>query len=569
MLSPQWLHAEIQRNSARFSPDAHYWSEEEKDPSSSDDDSNSSTCLGSWSLLRPTSSKWPRSQDGDVASQSMRDAPPPDIVEPRSTCTPSSTDSRVSLVPQGTAKGAFDQGAFLGEGAYGTVIQATHRIDGSSYALKRIVLDGQEDVAQVLREVQVMAGIPSHRHVVRYHNSWVEAVTAEGLVDQDICPSGASDSSSSLPPSPPSLVSSMDSSSRSLDGFEPPASLPCWDVGSTDSARPLVSHLPAQANIRRYGPVSPPVSVLYIQMELCDGTTLADWLSNEQSGHSSSFGAPGGHDHNDPLDLRLDAVHQVLQGVAHLHSAGVEHRDLSPRNIFRAPTHHLGESGEPCSRWVVGDFTFAQPRGSTEEACAPVGTPLYAAPELGEPQDHVTHDPRPPLGASDVYAAGLIAAEACLGCHTRMETVAVLQDLRHQGRLPSHLQRALGQDLSTLIQRMVVAAPGSRPTMPEVVGVWANALEERRQPRTALRALPIRDVAASFCASQHAMALRSHLVGLLGSRDTAGAELVEQLRGLQDLIAIVLSPKSDREGAEDHDAAPAAPCGMRAADTAL
>jgi len=517
VLSPQWLHAEIQRKaSGRRAPAGpeHWRTGPEPDlPSCSSDEEDVSSCTSQSSSSSSFSSASSRGGcfSGGEAKEAMQEDSFSGIEEP-------------PALPRGTAARTFAQGAFLGEGAFGTVVEARHRVDGKCYALKRVVLGGQDDGIHALREVQTMACLPPHPHVVRYHASWVETMASGGLRNQGILPSGASDAESSCGEDP----------SQSFDDFEPPASLPCWDTS-------LWSESPRSPGSPKCGSHGT-ASVLLIQMELCEGTTLADWLREGANPSREGRSAAEGLVH------RMDAVGQLLQGVAHLHASGVEHRDLSPRNIFRArPTSVAQEDTTPV-RWCVGDFTFATAMHTDESPrdalAAPAGTPLYAAPELAELAE--PNSPRSRFGASDVYSAGLIAAEAFLQCQTRMETVAVLQDLRRGGRLPKHVEDAVGAELVELIGRMVATVPESRPTMLEVLDSWTRAKSATSIARCQSTGAegPIRHLPRMEGAAEHAMALQGHLKQMASAGCHPGAALRQHLVELQELIHDVLASPS-------------------------
>ncbi|XP_016074488.1 PREDICTED: interferon-induced, double-stranded RNA-activated protein kinase isoform X1 [Miniopterus natalensis] len=56
----------------------------------------------------------------------------------------------------------------IGSGAYGHIFKAKHRLDGKTYAVKRVKYD---DNRKAEREVQVLATL-NHPNIVRYYNSW-------------------------------------------------------------------------------------------------------------------------------------------------------------------------------------------------------------------------------------------------------------------------------------------------------------------------------------------------------------------------------------------------------------
>ena len=71
-------------------------------------------------------------------------------------------------------------------------------------------------------------------------------------------------------------------------------------------------------------------AVLFLQMELCDGT-LRKWLDDRNAKVIESGGDPFGKVN---VDENVAIFEQILRGVAYIHENDVVHRDLKPRNIF-------------------------------------------------------------------------------------------------------------------------------------------------------------------------------------------------------------------------------------------
>ena len=70
----------------------------------------------------------------------------------------------------------FQTEAALGKGSFGRVDLARHRVDGWSYAIKRMKYrpsHNKEALDTVLNEIFMLASL-SHPHIVRYHGSWIE-----------------------------------------------------------------------------------------------------------------------------------------------------------------------------------------------------------------------------------------------------------------------------------------------------------------------------------------------------------------------------------------------------------
>ncbi|GAB7338669.1 hypothetical protein MBLNU457_5397t1 [Dothideomycetes sp. NU457] len=82
----------------------------------------------------------------------------------------------------------FEEIRMLGKGGYGTVHQCNHRLDGYSYAVKKIPLassvlyrvqqKGPSELNAILTELRTMAGM-EHPNIVRYYGGWIEWSTAQ------------------------------------------------------------------------------------------------------------------------------------------------------------------------------------------------------------------------------------------------------------------------------------------------------------------------------------------------------------------------------------------------------
>ncbi|MGO9833624.1 MAG: serine/threonine-protein kinase [Polyangiaceae bacterium] len=116
---------------------------------------------------------------------------------------------------------------------------------------------------------------------------------------------------------------------------------------------------------------------------------------------------------------RLSALVQLFAALAHVHAAKLVHGDVTPSNVLlcaRPTWPDSPRSGEP--RVCLIDFGLAtdaeaHTTPSDRETSPPslVGSALYLAPELIEGAPLST--------ASDLYAAGMIAAEVLTGTDPR------------------------------------------------------------------------------------------------------------------------------------------------------
>ncbi|KAL1303474.1 hypothetical protein AAFC00_006855 [Neodothiora populina] len=77
----------------------------------------------------------------------------------------------------------FEEFGMLGKGGYGVVFHVEHKLDGGSYAIKKVPVNhhrirriqqhGQSEMDEILLELRTLARL-SHPNVVRYHTGWIE-----------------------------------------------------------------------------------------------------------------------------------------------------------------------------------------------------------------------------------------------------------------------------------------------------------------------------------------------------------------------------------------------------------
>lgn len=72
----------------------------------------------------------------------------------------------------------FEVLSHIGKGAYGDVLKVRNILDNRQYAIKRILLPARSKqfYKKMTREVELLSRL-NHENVVRYYNSWVEAVS--------------------------------------------------------------------------------------------------------------------------------------------------------------------------------------------------------------------------------------------------------------------------------------------------------------------------------------------------------------------------------------------------------
>ncbi|KAJ8522132.1 hypothetical protein ON010_g17734 [Phytophthora cinnamomi] len=240
-------------------------------------------------------------------------------------------------------------------------------------------------------------------------------------------------------------------------------------------------------------------------------SNLSAWLRSsieERSAWSNTSAK-----HLEGLRLFLGAV----QGVAHMHSYGVIHRDLKPDNIFiHGDVAKIGDFG--LSKSVFADSSSdgsVSPRERLQELglsegdhTTALGTFTYASPEqLGYrfSSSNVLKNAATRLKSakysikSDIFALGVILLELCCPFSTMMERSQVLTGVRH-GVVPQKAREHFPMEME-LVLRMTSIDPGERPTSEEVCEQLrkiiaassttvtpASALEELRELQAKLAA---------------------------------------------------------------------------------
>ncbi|NWX57699.1 E2AK1 kinase, partial [Promerops cafer] len=171
--------------------------------------------------------------------------------------------------------------------------------------------------------------------------------------------------------------------------------------------------------------------MLHIQMQLCE-ISLWDWIADRNkrcNKRSEDISSPY---HLVDVRWTMKIFQEVVEGVCYIHSMGVMHRDIKPRNIFLHGSGHqvkIGDFGLACKDllWDGADQWFQTERINGLMHTSGVGTCLYASPEQlqGSHYDF----------KSDMYSMGVILLELFQPFGTEMERTEVLTHLR-TGEIP-------------------------------------------------------------------------------------------------------------------------------------
>lgn len=202
--------------------------------------------------------------------------------------------------------------------------------------------------------------------------------------------------------------------------------------------------------------------MLYIQMQLCE-RSLKDWISERNSKPKEEQISRCPYACVD-AEHTLSLLRHILEGVEYIHSRGIMHRDLKPRNIFLhgADCHvRIGDFGLACRDILVeGHKSTTSPRsGKDSSHTSGVGTFVYAAPEQLKGSHYDSK--------SDMYSIGVLALELFQPFGTEMERVRTLGDLR-EGKIPD-LFCHRWPVLTKYITKLTSKEPSVRPTASQLL----------------------------------------------------------------------------------------------------
>lgn len=179
------------------------------------------------------------------------------------------------------------------------------------------------------------------------------------------------------------------------------------DETQPESSAHLVSRSP------KYDP-----RTMYIQMEFCEKSTLRTAIDDNLYSNTERL-------------WRL--FREIIEGLAHIHSQGMIHRDLKPVNIFLDSRDQvkIGDFGLATTSFLAlqQNLEVHSSQNRTEIGSShtgQVGTALYVAPELMGKAANSKYNQK-----VDLYSLGIIFFEMCHRTFsTGMERVETLAALR-------------------------------------------------------------------------------------------------------------------------------------------
>jgi eukaryotic-like serine/threonine-protein kinase len=243
----------------------------------------------------------------------------------------------------------------------------------------------------------------------------------------------------------------------------------------------------------------------YFATEFVEGQTLEQWL-----------GRSGAHP---DLEVALEIIDGICDGVAAIHAANTVHRDLKPGNVL------LDTKLRP----HIADLGLAMLcRDDVEIGPEVVGTPAYMAPEIAFATDFAPAAP----SLADVYS---------LGCMT-YEVVTARPPFEAEGHGPSPVGLILQHRIGTVTPPSLVR-PGLSPELDAVIlRALAKDPAKRTQSVTAFQRELMEARAATSSSSVRILVADDH----------------DDFRGALQIILAIEFPGADIECVEDGTSALAA-----------
>ncbi|CAH0550069.1 unnamed protein product [Brassicogethes aeneus] len=331
----------------------------------------------------------------------------------------------------------FEEVEYIAGGGFGQVFLVRHKLDGTSYAMKKIPIrcEGIDAVRSYLSEVKTFASL-NHSNIVQYKAAWLEIV--QGCYNNNAIKTNRETQNSKTSHVDDEYVFSKDvtlsfSERQSQDtdfeiDFERSLSNIRNLTLTTKSRTNLTKDKSKSASdinalckvnfnkIQELRIIKKPMkwATLYIQMALCQ-STLKQWLEKRNEIERNSKGALVPiNNQKVRFKTNMEILMQLLKGIEYIHSKGIVHHDIKPSNVFIQPDDGNNVLVQ------LGDFGLACPLQSARHTLA-FGTKLYAAPEqlAGEC-----------VAKSDLYSLGIVLYELVETFHTDMERVGSVTELR-------------------------------------------------------------------------------------------------------------------------------------------
>jgi eukaryotic translation initiation factor 2-alpha kinase 4 len=405
---------------------------------------------------------------------------PPPVVQPNiNLTTPINTTTHSRLDTE------FEMMNYIGKGAFGDVLKVRNILDNRQYAIKRIPLSSMNKqlFKKMTREVELLSRL-NHENVVRYYNSWLETQIAPipELEDSD------DDEGLSSKHKKKGLVRTHSGQNvvvlHSTDDEDSLGKIG-WNAFISDSSDEddddWIEFEDSKGRVTKYDDddeaqdsrsdrdgkgdgtiVQRKNTILYIQMEYCDKSTLRSAIDS------------GLYQDRERIQKLF---REMVEGLSHIHQQGMIHRDLKCENIFLDSKDHvkIGDFGLATTNVLALQYqnnetnqSLQLPKVSYGDShTGQVGTALYCAPELSQNACKSTYNQK-----VDLYSLGIIFFEMCHAPFgTGMERIQTLLQLRQpEIVIPKEmLEDGNRKSEVKIIRWLLDHIPGNRPTSEELL----------------------------------------------------------------------------------------------------
>lgn len=374
----------------------------------------------------------------------------------------------------------FEVLQFIGQGAFGDVLKVRNILDNRQYAIKRIPLSSKNRhvFKKMTREVELLSRL-NHENVVRYYNSWIESANIKDDSISKLEPGDWSVSHESRNPSKHVKIDNLDSEwlnlvqnsdDSSSDGIEFVNSNGEMNESDSDedeeeSSSEDDNSQNTKSNLVRY---------MYIQMELCEKSTLRTAIDN---GLYADF------------ERLWRFFREIVEGLSHIHQQGMIHRDLKPVNVFIDSRDQvkIGDFGLATTSFLAlqsQEQHTSHHIDISNSHTGKVGTALYVAPELTDNASKSTYSQK-----VDLYSLGVMLFEMSYPpLNTGMERIQILSALRTPDIvIPNDMLIDKNYENNVKVIRLLLNHdPSKRPTAEELLSceyvppakLEANELQE-------------------------------------------------------------------------------------------
>lgn len=312
----------------------------------------------------------------------------------------------------------------IGNGGFGTVFRAKHKVTGIFRAIKCTSFDPVHQ-AVARREVENLIRLSQYRHVniVQYETCWIQdlASVTNAAVKRVLDTAKGTAKSNKI------LCIVMELCDGSLADHLRDVNRKFFDGPQVcEPARAIETMKETGQKILRHGKCYPP-AVESEQFNICQ---------------------------------------QICTGLKYLHSLKIAHRDLKPGNIL------FVTNSDGSQTFKIADFGLAKVIILSGKN-TPCGTPFYSSPEQMKAEKSGR--------SSDIYSLAIILLEILYPFSQLPELVHWLKEFKKKSALPAEFVHAYPA-LSPLIMRMIQDNRKARPFIDEVLAAVTTDAPNQNSP---------------------------------------------------------------------------------------